>query len=87
MLDDDATSAAVLALVVQVVIEVADHVLDRLVAAFRVQRVLDRLGRFHEVVDVDAGSVAAYPPDDAGKVEQEGHDEENDRDPLVVADV
>ena len=36
VLYDDATSAAVLALVVQVVIEVADHVLDRLVASFRV---------------------------------------------------
>ena len=66
MLDDDATSAAVFALVFQIVVKMADHVLDRLVASFRIQRVLDRLGRLDEVVHVDTGSVAAYAPHDAG---------------------
>ena len=66
MFDDDATSAAVLALVFQIVVEMADHVLDRLVASFRIQRVLDRLGCLDEVVHVDSGSVAAYAPDYAG---------------------
>ena len=87
MLDDDATSATILTLVLQVVIKMADHVLDRLVASFRIKGVLDRLGSFHEVVDVDSGSVAAYAPDDAGKVEEKRLDKENDGDPLVVADV
>ena len=87
VLDEHATSAAVLALIVQVVIHVTDHVLDRLVASFRIQRVLDRLGRLDEVVHVDSGSVAEDAPEQARDVEQERLDEQHHRHPLVVADV
>jgi len=41
---------------------VADNVLDRFVPAFRVQSVLDRVGGFDEVVDVDAGTFAQDLP-------------------------
>jgi len=53
-LEAGTTSAAVVSLVLQIVIKMSDHVLDGLVAALRVQRVLDRVGRLDEVVHVDA---------------------------------
>ena len=64
-----------------------DHVLDRLVSALRVQRVLDRLGRLHEIVHVDTGPIAEDAPEQARDVEEEGLDQQHDGDPLVVADV
>ena len=52
-------------------VEVADHVLDGLLAALRVQRVLDRLGRFDEVVDVDARAIVEQAPEQTRHVEQQ----------------
>ena len=87
VLQADTASAAVLALVVQVVVEMPDHVFNGLVAALRVQRVLDRVGRLHEVVNVDAGTFAEHLPDDRRQVEQESLDQQHDRHPLVVTQV
>ena len=70
VLQEHTTTAPILTLVVQIVVHVADHVLDRLVASFWVQGVLDRLGSFHEVVDVNSGSVAEYAPEQARDVEE-----------------
>jgi len=64
VLQTDAASASVLALVVEVVVEMPDHVLDCLVAALRIQRVLDRVSCLDEVVDVDARPLAEHLPDD-----------------------
>jgi len=47
----------------------ADHVLDGLLASFRVQRVLDRLGCLDKVVDVDAGTVVQQSPEQTRNVE------------------
>ena len=81
------TSAAVVALVVEVVVEVSYHVTNRLLASLRIQRVLDRLRRFHEVVDVDARTVAEHSPEHARHAKQQRLCEQYDRYPLVVADV
>ena len=64
-----AAAGPVALLVLEVVVEVADHVLDGLFAAFRVQRVLDRLGRLDEIVDVDARTVVQQSPEQARYVE------------------
>jgi len=81
------TSAAVVALVVKVVVEMSDHITDRLLASLRIQRVLDRLRRFHEVVDVDAGTVAEDAPEHARHSKQQRLREQYYGYPLVVADV
>jgi len=65
----------------------SDNILDGLGAALRIQRVLDRIGRLHEVVDVDAGPLAEQPPEDAWQVEEERLDKEKDGNPLVVAEI
>jgi len=81
------TSAAVVVLVVEVVVEVPDHVANRLLASFRVQCVLDRLRRLDKVVDVDAGTVAEDAPEHARHPEQQRLREKYDRYPLIVADI
>jgi len=81
------TSASVVALVVEVVVEMSNHVANRLFASLRVQRVLDRLGRLDEVVDVDAGTVAEDTPEHTRHAKQKGLCEKYDRHPLIVADV
>jgi len=48
------TSTAVVVLVVEVMVEMANHVANRLLSSLRVQCVLDRLRRLNEIVDVDA---------------------------------
>jgi len=58
----DAAAASVFALVVKVMVKMANHVLDGLVATFWVQRILDRLGRLDEVVDVDTRSLTEDLP-------------------------
>ena len=85
--DADTAAAAVLALVLQVVVEMPHGVLQRLVATFRIQCLLDRLRRLHQVLDVNTGPVAEDAPQQTGQVEQEGLYEQHDRDPLVVPDV
>jgi len=82
-----APASAVVTAVLQVVVDVADHVLDGLVAPLRVQRVLDRVGRLDEVVHVDARPLDEQAPEDARQVEEERLDEEEDGKPLVVAEV
>jgi len=81
------TSSAVVPLVVEVVVEVADHVANGLLASLRVERVLDGLGCLDEVVDVDAGAVAEDTPEDARDAEEHRLREQYDRHPLIVADV
>jgi len=81
------TSAAVVALVVEVVVEMSNHVANGLLASLRVQCVLDRLGRLDQVVDVDAGTVAEDPPEHTRQPEQKRLRQQNDRHPLIVADV
>ena len=66
-----AAAGPVALLVLEVVVEMADHVLDGLLAPLRVQRVLDRLGRLDEVVDVDARPVVEQAPEQARHVEQQ----------------
>jgi len=65
-LDAGAESTAVVSLILQVVIQMSDHVFDGLVAALRVQGVLDRVCRLDEVVHVDTGPLAEQLPEDAG---------------------
>jgi len=83
----NSTSAAVVSLVVEVVVEVSDHVADCLLASFRVQRVLDRLGRLDEIVDVDAGTIAEDAPEHARHAKQQSLCQQYHRHPLIVADV
>jgi len=87
VLQTDAASAAVLTLVVEIVVQMADHVLDGLVAALRIQSVLDRVGRLYEVVDVDAGPLAKHLPDDRRQIEEKGLYQQHDRHPLIVAEM
>lgn len=68
-------------------VEMSNHVPDRLLAAFRVERVLDGLGGLDEVVDVDAGPVAEHAPEHARHTEQQRLYQQHDRHPLVVADM
>ena len=66
------TAAGTVALLVlEVVVEMSDHVLDGLLASLRVQRVLDRLSRLDEVVDVDTGTVVEQSPEQARHVKQQ----------------
>jgi len=81
------TAASVVSLVLQIVVQMPDHVLDGLVAALRVQRVLDRVCRLDEVVDVDSRPLAEEPPEDARQVEEKCLDEQKDGNPLVIAEV
>lgn len=87
MLHRHAAASSVLPLILQIVVEVSDHVLDRLVPALRIESVLDRVRRFDEVVDVDSRTFAEDPPDEAGQIEEEGLNEKKDGNPLVVTDV
>ena len=86
-LDAGAETTTVVALVLQVVVEVSDHVLDGLVAPLRVQRVLDRVGRLDEIVDVDAGPLAEQTPEDARQIEEKRLDEKENGNPLIIAEV
>ena len=52
-----ATAGTVSLLILEIVVQMSYHVLDRLLSSLRVQRVLDRLGRLDKVVDIDAGTV------------------------------
>ena len=70
MLASHTTSTPVLPLVVQIVIKMADHVFDGLISPLWIESILDGFGRFHQVVDVDTGSVAEDAPDDAGQIEE-----------------
>jgi len=74
-------------LVVEVVVEMSNHVADRLLASLRVQCVLDGLCRLDEVVDVDAGTIAEDAPEHARHAKQQRLREEHDRHPLIVADM
>ena len=74
-------------LVVEVVVEMSDHVANGLLASLRVQRVLDRLCGLNEVVDVDAGSVAEDAPERGRHAKQQRLREKHDRYPLIVADM
>jgi len=65
------TSTAVVALIIQIVVEMPNHVANRLLSSFRVQRVLDRLGRLDEVVDVDTGTIAEEAPEHARHTKQQ----------------
>ena len=65
------TSAAVVALVIEIVVEMSNHVANRLLSSLWVQSVLDRLGRLDEVVDVDAGTVAEDAPEHARHTKQQ----------------
>ena len=82
-----AAASLVLPLIVQVVIQMPDHVLDRLVPPLRVEGVLDRLGGFDEIVDVNSRPFAEDPPHEAGYVEHERLHEKQQWYPLVVPDV
>jgi len=66
-----AAADPVAVLIFEVVVEVANHVLDRLLTPLRVECVLDRLGRLDEVVDVDARPVVEHAPEEARQVEEE----------------
>ena len=81
------TSATVVVLVVEVMIEMSNHVANCLLASLRVQSVLYRLSRLYKVVDVDTGTVAEDAPERARHTKQQRLSEKYDRYPLVVADV
>ena len=87
MFTGDTASSPVLTLVVQVVIQMTDHVLDRLITPLRVQGILDRLRRLHQVVHVDPWAITEHPPQKARQVEQEGLKKKHDGNPLVVTQV
>ena len=68
-------------------VHVSDHVLDRLITALRVQRVLDRVGRLDQVVYIDAGPFAEHLPEQTGQVEEKRLDQQEHGNPLVVAEI
>jgi len=64
-------AGAVALLVLEVMVEMSNHVFDRLFSSLRVQSVLDRLGSLDEIVDVDAGTVIQQSPKQTRQVKQQ----------------
>ena len=85
MFTSETASAPVFSLVIQIVIQMANHVLDGLVPPLWIQGILDGFCCLYEVVDVDTWSVTKDSPEEAWQVEQEGLDKQYNRNPLVVS--